>query len=496
MLNHIFSPSSFLTKREGVMHSLFYLVSNSQRLGESSLFKIVLLISCSLLGLLTLACLAGFTAFRSKFRPKCYILPPGSFGWPLVGETLIRQRLGQLGKPEEYIKRRRLLYGKDVFKTSLLLQPVAVVCGPAANKFLFSNENKLVVTWWTKSIQNVFPSSVLTSRGLHARPIKKLLTAFLKPEALQSYVGTMDSITQSFMETEWGGKEEIMVFPLLKLHSFVMASRIFTTIQDPNIVQNLTQQFHVLMDGIIEIPLNIPGTRYYRAMRARDVICRDLLSVIKQRRVALSAGTVSPTHDLLTSLLSTADENGRFLTEKEITDNILLLLFSAHGTTSSTIAMLMRYLAEMPHIYEEILREQIGIAASKAPGELLDWKDIRQMKYSWNTTCEVLRLSPPIEGTFREAITDLTYGGFDIPKGWKLFWSVHSSHKNPEYFPEPEKFDPSRFDGDGPAPYTYVPFGGAPRRCPGYEYARLEIWCFSIIWSSGSDGSLCFLMKR
>ncbi|XP_019071922.1 cytochrome P450 85A1 [Vitis vinifera] len=67
---------------------------------------------------------------------------------------------------------------------------------------------------------------------------------------------------------------------------------------------------------------------------------------------------------------------------------------------------------------------------------------------------------------------------FTIPKGWKTHWSVHSTHKYPKHFPNPEKFDPYRFEGKGPEPYTFVPFGGGPRMCVGKEYARLEMLVF------------------
>lgn len=402
-------------------------------------------------------------------------LPPGSLGFPLLGETLQLFRALKKGEPELFLRHGD---GSRLFKTSLFGYPTVVFCGRAANKFLFSNENKQVQIWWPPSVHKLFGSCVTTSLGDDAKRLRRILLSFLGPDALVTYVRTMDVVTRHHISSFWQGKQEVVVSPLIKQYTFELACRLFTSTEDPVFISRLSAHFKVLLKGVIAIPLNLPGTCFYSAMRAADAIRRELRGFVKQRRKDLEEKRASPGQDLLSHLLVTCDENGKFLTEEEIINNTLLLLFAGHDTSCSVITLLIKYLGELPRVYDQVLKEQKEIAESKAAGELLQWEDIQKMKYSWHVVSEVMRIAPPVPSGFREALVDFDYEGYTIPKGWKLFWSPASTHKDPSIFPDAAKFEPCRFEGSGPAPYTYVPFGGGPRMCLGKEYARLEILVF------------------
>ncbi|CAK9180955.1 unnamed protein product [Ilex paraguariensis] len=405
-------------------------------------------------------------------------LPPGNTGWPFIGESFEFLSTGWKGHPEKFIFDRMTKYSPTVFKTSILGEQAAVFCGAAGNKFLFSNENKLVQAWWPNSVNKVFPSSTQTSSKEEAIKMRKLLPNFLKPEALQQYIGIMDHIARRHFAACWENKDEVVVFPLAKRYTFWLAARLFISVEDPNHVAKFADPFNFLVSGIMSIPIDLPGTPFNRAIKASNFIRKELFAIIKQRKIDLREGKASPTQDILSHMLLTSNEAGKFMNELDIADKILGLLIGGHDTASSACTFVVKYLAELPEIYEGVYKEQMEIANSKRPGEQLNWDDIQKMKYSWNVVCEVLRLAPPVQGTFREALTDFMYNGFSIPKGWKIYWSTNSTHRNPQVFPDPMKFDPSRFSGTGPAPYTFVPFGGGPRMCPGKEYARLEILVF------------------
>ncbi|WJX53338.1 beta-amyrin 28-monooxygenase [Trifolium repens] len=406
-------------------------------------------------------------------------LPKGTLGWPIIGETYeFFFKANTEAKRIRFIQEKMKKYDSKVFKTSLFGENIAVFCGPTGNKFLFSNENKNVQVWWPSTVKNLLRLSIVNKVGDEAKITRRLLMSFLNPETLRNYLPKMDKVAQHHINTHWKGKDQVVVYPIIQLYTFELACCLFLSMEDPIHVTKFSSHFEEFLKGIIGFSINIPGTRFHKAMKAADEIRKEIRIIMKKRKVDLEEKKTSPTQDLLSHLLVTPDTSGRFLSEAEIIDNILLLLFAGHDTSRSVLSSVMKYLGNLPEVYEQVLKEQLEISQGKEVGELLQWEDVQKMKYSWNVASEVMRLSPPVGGAFRNAIKDVTYADYNIPNGWKLHWNVHTTQMDPTLFPNPEKFDASRFEGEGPIPYSYVPFGGGPRMCLGQEFARLEILVF------------------
>ena len=150
------------------------------------------------------------------------VQPPGGRGWPFMGETLEFLSTGWNGHPEKFIFDRMAKYSSNIFMTSLLGYKTAVFCSPAGNKFLFSNEYKLVRMWVPEYVNKLFPSK--SSASDEALKMRKAFPYFLKPEALQRYIGLMDDTTGKHFTSEWENQEIVVVYPLIKKFNFFIAS--------------------------------------------------------------------------------------------------------------------------------------------------------------------------------------------------------------------------------------------------------------------------------
>ncbi|KAI5062993.1 hypothetical protein GOP47_0021540 [Adiantum capillus-veneris] len=279
---------------------------------------------------------------------------------------------------------------------------------------------------------------------------------------------------QSFLEENWHGRSEVKAFPLLKRFMFGIACELLMSRYNRQEQEMLEEPFSTMVHGQMQLPIRLPGTRYSKAITAANLLHSQFQLWIEERKRDLASGKGLP-DDMLSCLLTYVRENGRPLSDEDIKDNILLMLFAGHDTSTLVTALALRYLALNPDIFDAVYRENKEILEEKGHDKPLSWADIQKMKLSWRVVQETLRLQPPSQGSFRKVIQTFEYNGFRIPNAWKLYWSVNSTHRNAKYFEEPDKFDPSRFEGAGPAPYTFVPFGGGARMCPGNEFARMVI---------------------
>ncbi|KAI3965881.1 hypothetical protein MKX01_010838 [Papaver californicum] len=415
----------------------------------------------------------------SYFRKK-KILPPGEMGLPWIGETLEFYRAQKKNRIfEEFIQPRKTKHGA-IFKTRLMGSPTVLVSGAAANRFFLSNEFKLVVSSWpSSSVQLMGKNSIMEKQGDCHRSIRAVIATSLNSVGLEKLVPKLCSSVENHLKTHWVGKDIISLYRSTKLLTF---SVVFECLLGIKVENGMLEMFERVLEGVFAPPIEFPGSKFWRAKKARTQIEKMLVEIVRKRKKEIEfeqnlKGRGGEEDDgMLLSRLIASLMRGE-ISEEEVVDNVVLLVFAAHDTTSFAIAMVCRMLAHHPNCYEHLLQEHVEIMDSKKPGETLTLDDTQKMKYTWQVTRESMRLFPPIFGSFRKAIVDIDYEGFTIPKGWKILWTTYGTHLDEDNFKDPLNFDPSRFEEPVP-PYVYVPFGGGPRMCAGYQLARLNILIF------------------
>ena len=288
-------------------------------------------------------------------------LPPGCFGLPFIGETLEYLRTQRQGIPWKFFDDRILAYGQT-FKTSLVAFPTVVLASPLGNKAAFSNVH---TSWPTSFIRIIGTESLIGHVGAHAIRIRNALVTFLRPESLERYTSRVDLILLRFIREHLEGKSNVLLFPLMKKLMFSIACEVLVGRGDGKDQDMLLLPFDTMVKGMMQIPINIPGTRYNKSLAASDVIRKQLQVWIDERRRDMAAGSVTEHPDILSGLLKYTDEHGQFLSDKEVKDNMLMMLFAGHDTSKIVATMTCKYLASNPHIMEEVYRGLCCLSCDK-----------------------------------------------------------------------------------------------------------------------------------
>jgi cytochrome P450 len=322
---------------------------------------------------------------------------------------------------------------------------------------------------------------LLTASGDLWRRQRRLIQPGFRPAAVAGFVERMTAATAGRLE-RWErqareGAPLDLASEMMRL-TYTIAGRTLFGSDVSGDAEAVEEAMAVLLahtwrrlERIVDPPgwLPSPGNRRFR--KALAVIDGVVYRIIAERR---ARGEGSWPDDLLTILLRARDEEtGLGMSDGQLRDEAVTLLLAGHETTANALAWTFHLLSRHPETLETLRAEVLAVLGDRAP----EPEDLRSLPFTEQVLRESMRLYPPIWALERRAVAEDELGGYRIPKGSTVVLSPWVTHRHPDFWENPEKFDPGRFSGEGSEgrpPLAYIPFGAGPRFCVGGHFAMVE----------------------
>jgi cytochrome P450 len=405
-------------------------------------------------------------------------LPPGPPALPIIGHLLQVQH-DHLG----FLLRCAREYGDVV---PLKFGPVRgiLLSHPADIEDVMVRKNRSFAKGrFYALLRPLLGEGLLTSEGDFWLRQRRLAQPAFHHERIAGYGQVMVHYTQDMLATWAEGERRDVSAEMSALTLRVVARALLDadiTADARDVGETLAVAAHELDDEVNGPSLLVPPAwptpgrrRLAAAVRRLD---RIVYRVIQQRR---SAG--DDRGDLLAMLLRAQDADGSLMTDRQVRDEAMTIVVAGHETTALALAWTWYLLATHPEA-EAVLHHELHTVLHGQPPTLAD---LPRLRYTDMVVRETLRLYPPSVELGRETIAPVEIGGYLLPPGTNVLFSPWVVHRDPRWFPEPDRFRPERW-ADAPGPdadgslaqrlprFAYFPFGGGPRLCIGQQFALME----------------------
>jgi sterol 14-demethylase len=401
--------------------------------------------------------------------------PPLPGGLPLLGHAWELRR-----DPVGLLDRGRRQLG-DTFSLRLAGARVTALIGPQANEAFFrARDDELSAREAYQFMTPVFGPGVAydVAPEIMDEQLGFVFPA-LREERLQAYARFMEEEAEAYFE-RWGEEGQADLYTAANELTVFIASRCLI---GREFRQNLSTEFarlyHHLEGGINLLALfqpHLPLPAFRRRDRARVRVGQLISGIVAARRAQGTGG-----EDFLEALMSARYSDGRALRDQEITGMLLSLIFAGQHTSAVLASWTGILLLPHPEMVERVRREQQEILGA---GEGISLAALRRLAALECCIKEAERMHPPLIMLMRKALRPFHYGGYETPPGDLAMVSPAASHRIPEVFGDPERYDPDRFgpgrEEDKKASYALIGFGGGKHRCIGLTFAYQQI---KVIWS-------------
>jgi len=314
-------------------------------------------------------------------------------------------------------------------------------------------------------LQSVTGQGLLTSENPLWRKQRRLMQPFFHSNNLVNFADLMVAATNEMVERldSWANTRE--PFDIAN-EMMTLTLNIVSWVLFGHDIAQQSDRIGLAVNTLVDI--GKPKHRRFQEMaRVLDDIVYDL---IDQRL----AHPHAEQHDLLDMLLQARyEESGERMEKRQVRDEVMSLLIAGHETTANTLSWMWYLLGQHPDVVARLEAEVEDVLNGRPPTVA----DFHQLEYCNQVIKESMRLYPSAWSISRFALADDEIGGCHIPAGAIVALSPYTLHRHPDYWPDPEKFDPARFTPEQEAArhrYAYIPFGAGARKCIGDQFALME----------------------
>lgn len=219
--------------------------------------------------------------------------------------------------------------------------------------------------------------------------------------------------------------------------------------------------------GVALLPFDLPGLPYHHLLNLMAQL-DDEMRVLIQRKQA--SGTDDG--DVLSMLIQARDaESGVALTEDELLGHVGAIFAAGHETSANALTWTLFLLSQHPEVAADLLDELQSVLQTEAPTV----EQLQQLPLLEQVIKESMRVLAPVPWNGRVTSQPTELGGYALPAGTEVFVNIYQTHHMPEVYPEPERFNPKRWEGFEPTMFEYNPFSAGSRICIGAGFAMLTI---------------------
>ncbi|AEW95633.1 MULTISPECIES: cytochrome P450 [Streptomycetaceae] len=347
---------------------------------------------------------------------------------------------------------------------------VQQILGTEASNFRKEND---VYTEIRESIGN----GLLTSQDEEYIRQRRMIQPLFTRRRVDAYAGAVhDEATATAHRWTTASGNVVDVVPEMAEFALRSVTRILFGSDIESAVDVVRRNFPVIGESVLRrgvAPLRIPRTWPTPANRRTATAQRELYAICDRIIAERTAAGHDDSGDMISLLIGARDEDGSALDADSVRDQVLVFLLAGHETTATALAFGLHLLARHPDA-QHAARAEVDAVLDGRPASAAD---LERLPYLTRVFKEAMRLYPSVAIMGRRSVADSEVCGFHIPGGSDVYVSPWVTQRHPDYWENPDAFDPDRFAPDLEAArprYAWFPFGGGPRSCIGQYFAMLE----------------------